>query len=81
MEYDRLQKWVRIEAPHAFCCVDLETGDVLKTDGWNRPAKTKIKRGNIFDESNGLEHIGQYGVAYAEEIRSKARGHGGWVVT
>jgi hypothetical protein len=69
----RLKRWVRIECPGAFCFVDLETGDVLKTAGWKRPALTKTKRGNIFDASNGLKHIGPFGVAYADEIKADAR--------
>jgi hypothetical protein len=66
----RLKRWVRIEKEtSAFCFVDLETGEVLKTGGRKRPALTKTKRGNIFDEHNGLKHIGPHGVAYADEIK------------
>jgi hypothetical protein len=64
-----LKRWVRIENPGAYCFVDIETGDVLKTDGWKRPAITKTKRGNIFDEYNGLQYAGPYGIAYADEIK------------
>ncbi len=45
-----------------FCFVDKATGNVLKSDGWTRPAKHA--RGNIFDAQNGLGSIGPYGPAY-----------------
>ena len=69
-----LKRWVRIErrspsSSGVFCFVDIETGEVLKPAGWKRPALTKTKRGNIFDEHNGLQHIGPYGVAYADKIK------------
>lgn len=44
-----------------WCFVDLETGDVLKSDGWKRPAKHA--RGNIKDE-NLSAFISAYGPAY-----------------
>lgn len=44
------------------CFVDLTNGDVLKAASWSKPAKHA--RGNIFDESNGLKLMGQYGPAY-----------------
>jgi hypothetical protein len=60
---DRLQKRIRIISEHsAHSFVDIETGDVLKAAGWKVPAKHA--RGNIFDESNGLKHIGPFGPAY-----------------
>jgi hypothetical protein len=75
---DRLQSRVpRVRivsdtSAHSF--VDIETGEVLKPAGYDRPALTKIKRGNIFDEHNGLENIGPYGVANAPELRDAKRG-------
>jgi hypothetical protein len=63
-----LQKRVRVvtmeggKPASAFCFVDFETGDILKSAGWSAPAKGA--RGNIFDESNGLGRIGPYGPAY-----------------
>jgi hypothetical protein len=44
------------------CFVDRTNGDVLKADGWKRPAKHA--RGNIFDQHNGLGSMGPYGPAY-----------------
>lgn len=41
--------------------IDLGTGDVLKSDGWKRPAKHA--RGNIFS-SSPLANIGPHGPAY-----------------
>jgi len=37
-------------------------GDVLKPDGWKKPARHA--RGNIFDANNGLGSMGPYGPAY-----------------
>ncbi len=45
-----------------FCFVEATTGDVLKADGWKRPAKHA--RGNIFDEYNGLSRIKWTGPEY-----------------
>lgn len=44
------------------CFVNKENGDVLKSASWNAPAK--IARGNIFNEDNGLNCMGQFGAAY-----------------
>jgi hypothetical protein len=43
----------------AFCFIDNATGDILKSDGWKRPAKGV--RGNI---RNGAADVGPYGPAY-----------------
>ena len=62
-ELTRGQKYVRIVhdgSAHSF--VDMETGDVLKPAGWNKPAKHA--RGNIYDENNGLKFMGPHGPAY-----------------
>jgi len=42
----------------AFCFVDMTNGDVLKPEGWKKPAKHA--RGSIF-ASNPVEGIGPYG--------------------
>lgn len=44
------------------CFVDKTNGDVLKAEGWKKPAKHA--RGNIYDERNGLAKMGEYGPAY-----------------
>jgi hypothetical protein len=44
------------------CFVDKTNGDVLKAAGWAKPAKHA--RGNIFDDTNGLGRMGEYGPAY-----------------
>lgn len=46
----------------AWCFIDLGNGDVLKTDGWKKPARHA--RGNIFDEHNGLKYIESTGPMY-----------------
>lgn len=43
----------------AFCFVDLATGDILKTDGWKRPAPKP--RGHI---RNGSSDLTPYGAQY-----------------
>ena len=42
--------------------VDTTNGDVLKPDGWRKPAKHA--RGNLFDADGGTAHISSYGPAY-----------------
>ena len=69
-----LKRYVRVETSRSeggscFCFVDIETGEVLKSGGWKAPAITKTRRGNIFDEHNGLKHLGPYGVADASGIK------------
>lgn len=51
--------------PSAYCFIDLSNGDILKADGWKRPAKGA--RGNI--RHGGPENwwsgaLGPYGAAY-----------------
>lgn len=41
--------------------IDTHTGDVLKSDGWKKPAKHA--RGNLFDEKQGMGWVGPYGPA------------------
>lgn len=36
----------------AHCFVDLTNGDILKADGWKKPAKGK--RGSIFNDNGGV---------------------------
>jgi len=45
----------------AYCFVDLATGDLLKPDGWKKPAKGV--RGNIF-AANPLAGCTPYGMVY-----------------
>jgi len=45
-----------------WCFVSLENGDVLKSDGWKRPAKHA--RGNIRDEHKGMKFVSHNGPAY-----------------
>jgi hypothetical protein len=44
------------------CFVEIATGNVLKADGWKKPAKHA--RGNIFDANNGLGGMGPHGALY-----------------
>lgn len=46
----------------AYCFVDYATGNILKTDGWSRPAKHP--RGSIYAEDNGASAVGPYGANY-----------------
>jgi hypothetical protein len=46
----------------AFAFIDKTNGDVLKTAGWNAPARHA--RGNLFDQWLGLKYVGPYGMAY-----------------
>jgi len=46
----------------AFCFVNKENGDVLKSASWKAPAKGA--RGNIYDSSNGLSRMSSYGAGY-----------------
>lgn len=46
-----------------FCFIDLENGNILKADGWKRPAKGV--RGNIFEENFSIgKGVSEYGAAY-----------------
>lgn len=62
------QKYARIVSSQdgqnrsAWAFVDLTNGDVLKSDGWKRPAKHA--RGNLYDASGGTASVGPYGPAY-----------------
>lgn len=53
----RYVRVVRDGSAHAF--IDQTNGDVLKPAGWKAPAKHA--RGNVFDASHGLAHMGPYG--------------------
>lgn len=50
------------ESGSAWCFVDLTNGDVLKCDGFKKPAKHS--RGNIRNPDGGMSNIGRYGPAY-----------------
>ena len=46
----------------AYCFVEKSTGNILKADGWKRPAKGA--RGNIHTAQHGAEFINWHGAAY-----------------
>jgi len=51
-----------VQSQHGKSCwafINSENGDVLKPDGYKRPARHS--RGNIFDEHNGLSRVTSYG--------------------
>ena len=57
------KRYIRIvREGSAFAFIDASNGDVLKADGWKRPAKHA--RGNVLAADGGLTHIGPYGPAY-----------------
>ena len=47
---------------YCYCFVDKTNGDVLKSDGWKKPAKHA--RSNIWDADFGLSGLSQYGAKY-----------------
>jgi hypothetical protein len=60
------KKYLRVEQNNGtqtsvYCFVDKSNGDILKADGWKRPAKHA--RGNIFDNA-GKDAITPWGVHY-----------------
>lgn len=58
-----LQKRVRVvREGSVHCFVDFATGDILKSEGWSKPAKHA--RGNIYAEDHGKSAMGPYGAAY-----------------
>jgi len=46
---------------HTF--VNLETGDILKSGGWNKPQKNGV-RGNIFADDLGADRVNEHGANY-----------------
>lgn len=56
----RYVKVIRGTSVYAF--VDINDGNVYKPASWKAPAKHA--RGNIFNDDNGLDCCGAYGVAY-----------------
>lgn len=58
----RYVKVIRLDQRSVHCFVEKSTGNVLKADGWTKPAKHA--RGNIYDQNNGLDSMGPYGAAY-----------------
>jgi hypothetical protein len=65
LEAEPGKRYIRIIAAspgqrHAWAFVDTINGDVLKPDGWKRPAKGA--RGNVYDEYNGTGRVRWTGV-------------------
>lgn len=66
LSYEAGPKYVRVvrgdgTSRSVHCFVEIATGNVLKADGWKRPAKAS--RGNIYAE-NPVAGMGPYGAAY-----------------
>lgn len=64
-KYVRFTKRLGTSNRSAYCFVDLRNGDILKPDGWKRPAKHargNIRIGNAANWFNGA--LGPYGAAY-----------------
>jgi hypothetical protein len=60
-KYARIVRCLR-NGESAHCFIDLDTGDVLKADGWKRPAKKP--RGNLFDDDGGAYGLTEHGARY-----------------
>lgn len=61
------RKYIRICAPSgpgrsAFCFVEVATGNVLKADGWKKPARGA--RGNIYAADFGGYGVTEFGAQY-----------------
>ncbi len=56
------RKIITSEGGSAWCFIDLTNGDVLRPDGYKKPARHA--RGNILKEDLGMSSIGPYGPAY-----------------
>lgn len=57
LTYDPGRKYIRVVSStwgqrSVFCFVDSTNGNVLKADGWKKPA-LNFARGNIFDDKHG----------------------------
>lgn len=55
-----------VTARSCFCFVDMFNGDILKSDGWKRPAKGK--RGSIL---NGANDVTQFGAKYLSDMKAE----------
>jgi hypothetical protein len=68
-------KYIRIVSAGSqrsvFCFIDKRTGDILKADGWKRPAKHA--RGNIFTPDHGDRAITPWGAQYLDNAGRKRR--------
>jgi hypothetical protein len=62
LKYIRIVSHDRSGSRSSYCFIDKANGDVLKCEGWKKPAKHA--RGNIFSASNGLEGVGVHGANY-----------------
>ncbi len=60
--YVRVVKTDDFDHRSAYCFVDKQNGNVLKADGWKRPARHA--RGNIYGEDGGLGGVTPYGATY-----------------
>jgi len=56
----RYIKVIKDRSVHAF--IDRTNGNILKPEGWSKPAKHA--RGNLSDQHDGLGMMGPYGPAY-----------------
>lgn len=67
IRYVRIVKRREDANPHVldgsvYCFIDKETGDVLKAEGWKKPAKHP--RGNIYNPDHGLSRMRWTGPEY-----------------
>jgi len=64
---ERGRRYIRVvrnesHSRSVFAFIDATNGDVLKAEGWKKPALHA--RGNIGDPSHGLGRVGPYGPEY-----------------
>ena len=54
-----------------YAFIDIESGDILKPEGWRKPAQHP--RGNLFDEDMGIAGVNWYGPKYMDDPTLPAR--------
>lgn len=57
-----VEKMPQHEGGAVYCFIENATGNILKSAGWNAPAKTA--RGNINTPTFGVEFVNEYGAQY-----------------
>ena len=58
-KFHKVIRYLNHNVQSAYCFINKETGDILKTDTWSRPAKGA--RGNLLDKSSWSGKMDSYG--------------------